>query len=103
MKAISCAALVLLALSVAGCSTLKKVTGQTDDTVLAGKREEVIPPDQMTAKDPMVMGQGQSQDLAQTQTQTQAPPPVDTQITAAPLPCKPKSKKQKCPAVKQVQ
>jgi hypothetical protein len=30
----------------AGCSTLKKVTGQRNDTVLPGEREDILPPDQ---------------------------------------------------------
>jgi hypothetical protein len=95
MKPFTIAMMFVLAVSVAGCSALKKVTGETDDTVLSGQREEVIPPDQMTAKDPVVSGQGQAADQMQDQA------PADQQITAAPVPCNPK--KQKCPAIKQVQ
>jgi len=43
----------------AGCTTLKKVTGQQNDTVLPGAREEILPPDQQTARDPIVTGQPQ--------------------------------------------
>jgi hypothetical protein len=61
MKHFTLAVCLMAALTVAGCSSLKKLTGQTNDTVLPGQREEVIPPDQMTAKDPIVAGQNQSQ------------------------------------------
>jgi hypothetical protein len=30
----------------AGCSSFKKLTGQTDNTVLPGEREDILPPDQ---------------------------------------------------------
>lgn len=51
-------ALVALALVLAlgGCSTIKRATGQLDDTVLPGQRENVLPPDRQTARDPSVMG-----------------------------------------------
>lgn len=44
--------LSLLAASAAlgGCSTFKKLTGKNNDTVLPGQREEILPPDQYTAK-----------------------------------------------------
>src|SRR5260221_13267115 len=35
--------LVGLTLSVTGCSTFNKMTGQTDETVLPGSREDAIP------------------------------------------------------------
>lgn len=57
MKLISCVALCVLAVSVSGCSKLSRITGSTDDTVLKGNREQIISPDQMTAKDPVVNGQ----------------------------------------------
>ena len=76
---ISCHA---LSLTLSGCSSFKKITGQTTDTVLPGNREEVISPDQMTAKDPIVAGQGQT--LNQ-----------DQIITEPTFPCNPK--KQLCP------
>jgi hypothetical protein len=40
-----------------GCSGFKKLTGQTNDTVLPGPREEILSPDQQTARDPIVSGQ----------------------------------------------
>ena len=43
-----------LSLTMAGCTTLKKVTGQTNDTVLPGQREDILPPDQQTARDPAI-------------------------------------------------
>ena len=76
---ISCLA---LSLAVTGCSSFKKITGQTTDTVLPGNREEVISPDQMTAKDPIVAGQGQTSN-------------EDQIVTEPTVPCNPK--KQLCP------
>jgi hypothetical protein len=53
--------LTALSLSVLGCSSIKKMTGQTDDTILPGQREDILPPDAQTAKDPAVNGKkGQS-------------------------------------------
>jgi hypothetical protein len=40
-----------------GCTSIKKLTGQTNDTVLPGQREDVLAPDQQTARDPVVTGQ----------------------------------------------
>lgn len=73
--------IMCLALALSGCSTLKKVTGQSNDTVLPGQREEIIPDDQKTAKDPIVAGQGQAS----------ADVPTDEPV----VPCNPK--KQLCP------
>ncbi len=46
----------LIALCVAtsllgGCSTLKKFTGQRDDKILPGERENILPPDQQVNND----------------------------------------------------
>ena len=41
----------------AGCATLKRATGQIDDTVLPGQRQEVLPQDQQPARDPLITGQ----------------------------------------------
>jgi len=46
----------LLATSLMACSTVKKFTGQRDDSILPGNREEILPPDQQTARDPEVTG-----------------------------------------------
>jgi hypothetical protein len=46
-----CAGLVL-----SGCTSIKRMTGQVDDTVLPGTREDVLPPEQQTRRDPAVMG-----------------------------------------------
>lgn len=43
-------ALLPVAAVLGGCSKLKKLTGQTNDTVLPGQREDILPPDQHTAK-----------------------------------------------------
>ncbi len=39
-----------------GCTSIKKLTGQTNDTVLPGQREDILPSDQQTARDPIVTG-----------------------------------------------
>lgn len=41
---------LVLSTALGGCSTFKKLTGQRNDTVLPGQREEVLTPDQYTAK-----------------------------------------------------
>ena len=46
----------LLATSLMACSTVKKFTGQQDNSVLPGSREEILTPDQQTAQDPEVTG-----------------------------------------------
>ena len=46
----------LLATSLMACSTVKKFTGQRDDSILPGNREEILTPDQQTAQDPGVTG-----------------------------------------------
>ncbi len=47
---IGCALAASLALS--GCSTIKKFTGQRDDTILPGAREDVLPPQKITPPEP---------------------------------------------------
>jgi len=62
--------LSLAALALGGCSKLKKLTGQTNDTVLPGQREDILPSDQHTAK---------SEDLTrkpQAEPEQQSTPPV---------------------------
>ena len=44
--------LLVVATALAGCSTLKKFTGQRDDTVLPGERENVLTPEQQRNKRP---------------------------------------------------
>ena len=46
----------LLATSLMACSTVKKFTGQQDNSVLPGSREDILTPDQQTARDPDVTG-----------------------------------------------
>jgi hypothetical protein len=46
----------LLASSLMACSTVKRFTGQQDNSVLPGTREEILTPDQQTARDPDVTG-----------------------------------------------
>ena len=40
----------------AGCTTIKRATGQIDDSTLPGQRADILPPDQQTARDPNVAG-----------------------------------------------
>jgi hypothetical protein len=89
------ALIMCLALALAGCSTLKKVTGQSNDTVLPGQREEIIPDDQKTARDPIVAGQGQVQSQAPADVSDPADVPAPAPIV--PAGCNPK--KQLCPSV----
>lgn len=46
----------------AGCTGVKRMTGQIDDTKLPGQREDILPPDQQQARDPAVTGQPLPQD-----------------------------------------
>ena len=46
-----------LATSLMACSTVKKLTGQNDDSVLPGTREDILPPEAQTARDPVVTGE----------------------------------------------
>ncbi len=46
-----------LAAPLMGCSTIKKFTGQRDDSILPGTREDVLPPEAQTARDPVVTGE----------------------------------------------
>jgi hypothetical protein len=52
-------ALLVVSAAVAGCGTLKKFTGQRNDTVLPGEREDVLAPEQQRNKRP-----GADKDLA---------------------------------------
>ena len=47
---------VLLATSLMACSTIKRFTGQQDNSILPGNREDILTPDQQTARDPDVTG-----------------------------------------------
>ncbi len=46
--------IVLSALLVTGCSQIKRLTGQRDDTILPGERESVLSPSQTKINDPDV-------------------------------------------------
>jgi len=41
----------------AGCTGLKQMTGQIDNTKLPGQREDILPPSQQQARDPAITGQ----------------------------------------------
>jgi hypothetical protein len=49
--------ITLLATSLMACSMAKKFTGQRDDSILPGTREEILPPEAQTARDPVVTGE----------------------------------------------
>ena len=49
--------MVLLVTPLMACSTVKKFTGQRDDSILPGTREEILPPEAQTARDPVVTGE----------------------------------------------
>lgn len=48
--------MALLATSLMACSTVKRFTGQQDNSILPGTREEILTPEQQTARDPDVTG-----------------------------------------------
>jgi hypothetical protein len=49
-----------------GCGTLKKFTGQRNDTVLPGQREDILTPEQTKRQDPNVSGGQTAQQPADT-------------------------------------
>lgn len=51
-------------IALSACTSVKRATGQLDDSVLPGERENVLPPEQQTARDPQVTGQGQANSQA---------------------------------------
>ena len=57
---------MVLALALGGCGTLKKFTGQRDDSILPGERENILSPEQQTAKDPVIEGGSQADTTKQT-------------------------------------
>jgi len=56
-KLITFLLVMAFATSLMACSTVKKFTGQRDDSILPGNREEILPPEQQTARDPVVTGE----------------------------------------------
>lgn len=50
-------------LALSGCSTIKKFTGQRDDTVLPGSREDVLPPQKIQAPEQEPAAQKKCQPL----------------------------------------
>jgi hypothetical protein len=65
-----------------GCSAVKNLTGQNDNTVLPGNRENILPPEQQTARDPIVTGDGSGE-------QTAGPGQAVPDITSSDVPCDP--------------
>jgi hypothetical protein len=56
-KLITFLLVMAFATSLMACSTVKKFTGQRDDSILPGTREEILPPEAQTARDPVVTGE----------------------------------------------
>jgi hypothetical protein len=63
----------------AGCSSLKKFTGQRDDTVLPGEREDILPADQQVNPKPGKAGDIAACDPA---VDLNCDQPVDQEATA---------------------
>jgi hypothetical protein len=65
--------LIVLAVAAAlqGCTSVKNLFGGNDDRVLPGDRENVLPPEQQTARDPVVTGD-QAPDLPPETAQSQS-------------------------------
>jgi hypothetical protein len=55
MRAALIVSLIVLT-ALGGCGSIKRLTGQTDDSVLPGQREDVLPPEKQVARDPAVVG-----------------------------------------------
>jgi hypothetical protein len=54
-------AVLVFCAALQGCTSIKNVFSGNDDSVLPGSRENVLPPDQQTARDPIVTGEEQQQ------------------------------------------
>jgi hypothetical protein len=74
------AALVVLG----GCSSVKKLTGQRDDSVLPGQREDVLPPEKQVAQDPNVTRSGQTKPAECAPDDLSCLPPADEPLEPAP-------------------
>ncbi len=83
MKFITAAALAALVV-LGGCSSIKKLTGQRDDTVLPGQREDVISPDKQVSQDPNVMKPGQAKQAKCAPDDLNCIPPAEEPIEPAP-------------------
>jgi hypothetical protein len=83
-----CVTLIVSA-SLTGCTALKNLTGKNDDSVLPGSREDVLPRDQQTARDPIITGEQSTGDDIVASPQQCNPkldpgcvPPIDQEATA---------------------
>jgi hypothetical protein len=82
-----------LAISLMACSAVKKLTGQRDDSILPGTREEILPPEAQTARDPGVTGKKTAADGKTAAGEKTAPcnpddlecvpPPIDQESSTA--------------------
>jgi hypothetical protein len=69
-------AILAVAMLLTACSGAKKLFNKNDDSVLQGQREEVLPPDQQTARDPAVTGDATAGDSATSLDPAQTPAPA---------------------------
>jgi hypothetical protein len=67
--------IIAASFALGGCSSIKKLTGQRDDSVLPGQRENVLPPERQVAQDPAVVG-------------SRAPQSTEPSAPASPQKCK---------------
>jgi hypothetical protein len=69
--------LLATAIALSGCSQIKSLTGQKDNTVLQGERETILNPDQTRIQNPDVKQQSRT---------SQAPEPLpDDDVVSEPL------------------
>ena len=77
-----CLIIVTVAIAISGCSSLKKLTGQSNDTVLPGTREDILTADQQTAQDPKITGQKQADPSATAPVDQQCDPNDPTCVSS---------------------
>ena len=75
---------IVAALFLAGCSTVEKLTGQTDDTVLPGQREDAIP-GRPLYPEPQAGTGTVAQTAAEAEVKSDSEPAAEA--TAEPAPC----------------
>jgi hypothetical protein len=71
--------IMAFATSLMACSMVKKFTGQRDDSILPGTREEILPPEAQTARDPVVTGEKKADCKPE---DPKCPPPADQEPPA---------------------
>lgn len=64
MKRISIVLVIAIAVTVSGCSAVRKFTKKNDNTVLPGQREDILSPEQYKVEDSTVSGGQQADEAA---------------------------------------